>query len=87
MTLLALIGAKALLYLYIWLLSTIIASYLSNRKGYGEKPGLTTGLVLTAVAIIVWLIVPARAGSKWKVIGPFGRGDRRELARQSSSKS
>jgi hypothetical protein len=26
------------------------------------------------VAIIVWLIIPARAGSKWKSIGPFGRG-------------
>jgi hypothetical protein len=80
-TLLALIGAKALLYLYIWLVSTIIASYLSNRKGYGEKPGLTTGLVLTALAIVVWLIVPARAGSKWKTIGAFGRGDARKVAR------
>jgi hypothetical protein len=84
MTLLALMGAKALLFLYVWLVSTILASYLSDRKGYGEKPGLTTGLLLTAVAIVVWLIVPARAGSKWKTIGAFGRGDRRELARQSS---
>src|SRR6201999_314008 len=36
-TLLALIGAKALVYLYIWLLSAIAASYLSDRKGDGEK--------------------------------------------------
>jgi hypothetical protein len=71
--LLALIGAKALLYLYIWLISTIIASYLSDRKGYGEKPGLTTGLILTFVAIIVWLIVPAKPDSKWKTLGPIGR--------------
>jgi MFS family permease len=74
MTVLALIGAKALLYLYIWLVSAIVASYLSDRKGYGEKPGLTTGIVLTFVGAIVWLIVPARPDSKWKTIGPFGRG-------------
>ena len=70
----ALIGAKALLYLYIWLISAVVASYLSNRKGYGEKAGLTTALILTFVGIIVWLIVPARPDSKWKTIGPFGRG-------------
>jgi MFS family permease len=77
-TLLALIGAKALLYLYIWLVSAIVASYLSDRKGYGEKPGLTTGIVLTAVGMIVWLIVPAKPDSKWKTLGPFGRGDPRK---------
>jgi hypothetical protein len=71
--LLALIGAKALLYMYLWLISTIVASYLSDRKGYGEKPGLATGLCLTVVAVIVWLVVPAKADSKWKTIGVFGR--------------
>ena len=71
----ALIGAKALLFLYIWLLSTIAASYLSERKGYGEKPGLATGLILSLVGTIVWLIVPARRESKWKTIGVFGRGE------------
>jgi hypothetical protein len=71
----ALIGAKALLFLYIWLLSTIAASYLSDRKGYGEKPGLATGLILSLVGTIVWLIVPARRDSKWKTIGVFGRGE------------
>jgi hypothetical protein len=76
--LLALIGVKALIYLYIWLLSAIAASYLSDRKGYGEKPGLTTGICLTIVGPIVWLIVPPRPGSKWKTLGPVGRGgDRR----------
>jgi hypothetical protein len=74
MTLLALIGVKALIYLYIWLVSAIVASYLSERKGYGEKPGLATGLILTFVGVIVWLIVPAKAGSKWKTIGILGRG-------------
>ena len=72
----ALIGAKALWLLYLWLLSTIAASYLSERKGYGEKPGLATGLILSFVGTIVWLFVPARPESKWKTIGPFGRGEK-----------
>ena len=79
-TLLALIGAKALVYLYIWLLATVAASYLSDRKGYGEKPGLATGICLTIVGVIVWLIVPPRPDSKWKTIGPFGRGGGRRIA-------
>jgi len=70
----ALIGAKALFLLYLWLLSTIAASYLSERKGYGEKPGLATGLILSILGTIIWLIVPARRESKWKTIGAFGRG-------------
>jgi hypothetical protein len=70
----ALIGAKALFWRYLWLLSTIAASYLSERKGYGEKSGLATGLILTIVGTIVWLIIPARADSKWKTVGAFGRG-------------
>jgi hypothetical protein len=72
-TLLALIGFKALVYLYIWLLAAIAASYLSDRKGYGEKPGLATALCLTFVGTIIWLIVPPRPDSKWKTMGPFGR--------------
>jgi hypothetical protein len=71
--LIALIGAKALLYLYIWLISTIIASYLSNRKGYGEKPGLATGICLTIIGVLVWLLIPAKTDSKWKTLGPIGR--------------
>ena len=39
MTVLALIGAKALYLLYAWLASAIVASYLSERKGYGERAG------------------------------------------------
>ena len=83
----ALIGAKALFWLYLWLISTIAASYLSERKGYGEKPGLATGLILTAVGMLVWLIVPPKPDSKWKTIGVLGRGDRRQVAeaRRSSS--
>ena len=82
MTLLALIGAKALLYLYIWLLSTIAAAWLSERKGYGEKPGLASGLILTIVGAVIWLFVPARADSKWKTVGPFGRSKKEPAARR-----
>ncbi len=69
----AVIGANALYYLFIWMASAIIASYLSGRKGYGERIGLAFGLILAPIGIIVWLIVPAKAESDWKVVGPWGR--------------
>jgi fucose permease len=72
-TVIALIGAKALYLLFAWLASAIIASYLSNRKGYGEKIGLASGLILAVVGVIIWVVWPAKAESDWKVIGPFGR--------------
>jgi fucose permease len=76
MTLLAAIGAKALYLLIVWLASAIAASYLSERKGYGERPGLASGLLLSIVGAIIWLLWPARQGSAWKVDGPFGRRSR-----------
>ncbi|MDX6690193.1 MAG: hypothetical protein QOG15_1650 [Solirubrobacteraceae bacterium] len=78
MTPLATIGATALYLLYIWLISSIVASLLSARKGYGEKPGLATGLLLSAVAIIIWLAWPARPNSAWKREGPIPRRKRVE---------
>lgn len=74
MTLIALLGSKALWLLYVWLASAIVASVISNRKGYGEKAGLATGLFLSAIAVVIWLVWPARADSRWKVQGPLGRG-------------
>jgi hypothetical protein len=76
MTLLAIIGAKALYLTFLWLASAIAASWLSDRKGYGEKPGLAAGLLLNVVGVVLWLLWPARADSRWKVQGPFGRGDK-----------
>jgi hypothetical protein len=76
MTLLAVIGAKALYLLILWLASAIVASYLSERKGYGERPGLASGLLLSIVGALIWLVWPAREGSAWKVDGPFGRRSR-----------
>ena len=74
MTLLAAMGAKVLFLLYLWLASAIVASYLSERKGYGSKVGLAFGLLLSAVGALIWLIVPARADSRWKLQGIFGSG-------------
>jgi hypothetical protein len=69
----ALLGVKALYLLIIWLLSAIAASWLSDRKGYGEKPGLATGLLLSFIGVIAWLVWPARAASRWKIQGPIPR--------------
>jgi hypothetical protein len=78
MTVLALIGAKALWLLWIWMASAIAASWLSNRKGFGEKWGLATGLLLSAVAVIVWLAVPAKADSRWRTEGAIPKRRRRD---------
>jgi hypothetical protein len=74
MTFFALLGSTALWLLYSWLLAAIAASYLSGRKGYGERVGLACGLLLNVVGVVIWLVVPPRQDSLWKKIGPFGRG-------------
>ncbi len=70
-TVLAVIGGEALFLLYGWLLSAVAASWLSARKGYGEKAGLAAGLLLSVVGVLVWLLWPARPDSRWKVQGPL----------------
>ena len=70
----AVIGARALWLTYGWLASAIVASYLSNRKGYGERVGLASGLLLTAAGVLIWLVWPAKPDSRWKLQGPFGSG-------------
>ena len=74
MIVLAAIGTTALWLLYLWLASGIVASYLSERKGYGSKVGLAFGLLLSALGALIWLLVPARSDSRWKLQGPFGSG-------------
>jgi hypothetical protein len=76
MTILAIIGVKALYLTFAWLASAIVGSWLSDRKGYGEKPGLAAGLLLNVLGVLVWLIWPAKEDSRWKVQGPLGRGDK-----------
>jgi hypothetical protein len=71
---LAVIGARALWLTYLWLASAIVASYLSSRKGYGEKLGLAFGLLLTVIGVLIWLVWPAKPDSRWKLQGVFGTG-------------
>jgi hypothetical protein len=73
-TVFAVIGATALYLLFAWLGSAIVASWLSARKGYGERPGLAAGLLLSVLGVLIWLVWPARSDSRWKVQGPLGRG-------------
>jgi len=80
-TVIALLGSKALWLLYAWLASAIVASYLSGRKGYGERVGLASGLLLNALGAVIWLLIPAREHSLWKRVGPLpGAGRRRSAA-------
>jgi hypothetical protein len=69
MMILAAIGAKALYLLFLWLVSAAAASWLSERKGYGERLGLTFGLILSAVGLLIVLVLPGRPGSKWREEG------------------
>ena len=73
-------GAWNLFWLYLWLVSAMVASYLSDRKGYGDRPGLATGLILSILGVIIWLVIPAKSESKWKTLGPVGRGDKKRAA-------
>lgn len=68
----AAIGAKALYLLLAWLAGAAAAAYLSERKGYGDKPGLATGLILSLIGALIWVFVPAKDNSDWKLKGPFG---------------
>jgi hypothetical protein len=71
---LAEIGAKALYLCYIWLISAITAAELSRSKGYGEKAGLGTGLVLSLLGPIIWLVIPPKdANAEWHERKPWQR--------------
>jgi hypothetical protein len=79
------IGAAALWLMYAWLLAAIVASYLSSRKGYGEKVGLAAGLLLHVVGVLIFLVLPAKPESKWKQVGPFGRRKADEIAPRAAA--
>ena len=70
-------GPIAFWLLIVYLLSAIVASYLSERKGYGEKLGLASGLILTFLGVVIWLVVPPKADSAWKRLGPWGTTPKR----------
>jgi hypothetical protein len=63
----AVIGAAALWLTFVWLASAIIASLLSEAKGYGEKVGLVTGTIFTVLGAFVWAVWPPREISRWKL--------------------
>ena len=63
------IGADGLYLLFIWLISAAAGSWITDRKGYGEKVGLTFGLLLSAIGLVIVLLLPARPGSAWKLDG------------------
>ena len=63
------IGAKALYLLFAWLISAAAAAWLAERKGYGERMGLTLGLLLSVIGLLIVLLMPGRPGSKWRVDG------------------
>jgi hypothetical protein len=67
------IGANALYFLFVWLISAATASWLSERKGYGERTGLTFGLILSAAGLLIVLLLPGRPGSRWRVDGRLPR--------------
>ena len=73
----AAIGGKALLLLFVWLISASAGAWLSERKGYGERLGLTLGLLLSVVGLLIVLLLPGRPGSKWRVEGWRPRRRRR----------
>ena len=65
--LLAVIGPAALWLTFVWLGSAIIASLVSDAKGYGEKVGLVTGTIFSVLGAFVWAVWPAREISRWKL--------------------
>jgi hypothetical protein len=67
------IGALALYLLFAWLVSAAAGAWLTERKGYGERTGLMLGLVLTVAGLVIALLLPSRADSKWRREGPLPR--------------
>ena len=71
------IGGKVMFLLFAWLISGAAGSWMSERKGYGERVGLTLGLLLSVVGLLIVLLLPGRPGSKWRVEGWRPRRRRR----------
>ena len=63
------IGAKALYLLFAWLISGAASAWLADRKGYAERVGLTLGLLLSVLGLLIMALLPARPGSKWSIEG------------------
>jgi hypothetical protein len=70
------LGVKSLYLLLGWLGSTILCEEMATRKGFDLRWGLASGMLLTVIGVIIWLFVPAKDGSSWKVDGPLGKRSR-----------
>jgi hypothetical protein len=79
-TFIAVIGPEALWLTFVWLASAIIASLFSSLKGYGEKTGLVTGVVLTLLGAFIWAVWPAQQVSRWKIHGGLNSTEKIVLA-------
>jgi hypothetical protein len=84
--LLATLGVKSLYLTYVWLLSSVGASWLSDRKGFGERPGLITGLLLSAFGLVIWLVWPAKSESRWKVQGAIPKRGQQQTVAEARAK-
>ena len=73
---LAVIGTAALWLTFVWLASAIIASLISDAKGYGERWGLITGTVLSVLGAFIWAVTPPREISRWKLHSGLSGGGR-----------
>ena len=73
---LAVIGTAALWLTFVWLASAIIASLISDAKGYGERWGLITGTVLSVLGAFIWAVIPPREISRWKLHSGLSGGGR-----------
>jgi len=69
----ATLGATALYLLFVWLLAAAGAAWMSDRKGYGERVGLTFGLILSLVGFLLVCLLPGRPGSAWREEGVLPR--------------
>ena len=61
----AVIGSKAILFMYAWLIGCMLASTAAGLKGYPERAGLATGLFLSILGGAIWMFFPWRRESRW----------------------
>lgn len=78
--LIAVIGTAALWLTFVWLGAAIVASLFSDHKGYGEKYGLMTGIVLSVLGAFIWAVWPAREISRWRLHAGMGGTGKAVLA-------
>ena len=64
-TVFAVIGPKAIFFLYAWLIGCMLASTAAALKGYPEKAGLATGLLLSILGGAIWMFLPGKRDSRW----------------------